>query len=44
MLYKSLCEFFLYADDTNIFISCVTVEEGITLANDVLKHVNNYMT
>ena len=37
-------KFILYADDTNIFISCATVEEGITLANDVLKHVNNYMT
>ena len=37
-------KFVLYADDTNIFISCATVEEGITLANDVLKHVNNYMT
>ena len=34
----------MYADDTNIFISCAIVEEGITLANDVLKHKNNYMT
>ena len=37
-------KFVLYADDTNIFISCTTIEEGITLANDVLKYVNNYMT
>ena len=37
-------KFVLYADDTNIFISCTIIEEGITLANDVLKYVNNYMT
>ena len=35
-------KFVLY--DTNIFISCTTIEEGITLKNDVLKYVNNYMT
>ena len=33
-------KFVLY--DTNIFISCTTIEEGITLANDVVKYVNIY--
>ena len=37
-------KFVLYADDTKIFISCTTIEEGITLTNDVLQYVNNYMT
>ena len=37
-------KFVSYADEINIFISCATVEEGITLANDVLKHVDNYDT
>ena len=36
--------FVLYADDTNIFISCARVEEGISIANDVLECVNKYMT
>ena len=36
-------KFFLYADDTNIFISCTSFEEGISLANAVLDHVKNYM-
>ena len=33
----------LYADDTNIFISCTSFEEGISLANTLLDHVRNYM-
>ena len=37
-------KFVLYADDTNIFISCTTIEEGIKIANKVLKCVKNYMT
>ena len=36
-------KFVLYADDTNIFISCTSFEEGISLANTVLDHVRNYM-
>ena len=39
-----IVKFVLYADDTNIFISCSTIEEGIKIANEVLKCVNNYMT
>ena len=37
-------KFVLYADDTNMFISCTSFEEGISLANTVLDHVSNYMT
>ena len=36
-------KFVLYANDTNIFISCTSFEEGISLANTVLDHVRNYM-
>ena len=36
-------KFILYADDTNIFISCNTVEEGMILANKVLSNVKSYM-
>ena len=32
----------VYADDTSIFISCISFEEGISLANTVLDHVRNY--
>ena len=33
----------LYADDTNIFVACNTVEEDILLANKVLSNVRAYM-
>ena len=41
---NSRVKFVLYADDTNIFIACTNVEEGIKIANDVLVKVENYMT
>ena len=40
---NSRVKFILYADDTNIFISCNTVEEGMILANKVLSNVKSYM-
>ena len=40
---NSRMKFVLYADDTNIFISCNTVEEGMILANKVLSNVRSYM-
>ena len=36
-------KFVLYVDDTNIFVACNTVEEGILLANKVLSNVRAYM-
>ena len=36
-------KFVLYADDTNIFISCTSFEEAISLTNTMLYHVRNYM-
>ena len=38
------CEFILYADDTNIFIACETLEKATTLANEILMRVQEYMT
>ena len=40
---SSNVKFVLYADDTNIFVACNTVEESILLANKVLSHVRAYM-
>ena len=40
---NSRMKFFLYADDTNIFISCNTAEEAMILANKVLSNVRSYM-
>ena len=39
----SRVKFILYADDTNIFISCNTVEESMILSNKVLSNVKSYM-
>ena len=36
-------KFVLYTEHTNIFISCTSFKEGISLANTVLDHVRNYM-
>ena len=40
----SLCEFILYADDTNIFIIGSTREEAYQIANHILTTVSSYMT
>ena len=40
---NSRVKFILYADDTNIFISCNTVEKCMILANKVLSNVKSYM-
>ena len=40
---SSNVKFVLYADDTNIFVACNTVEESILLAKKVLSHVRAYM-
>ena len=38
------CEFVLYADDTNIFIACETLENATRLGNEILAKVQKYMT
>ena len=38
------CEFILYADDTNIFIACKTLEKAAELGNEILAKVEEYMT
>ena len=38
------CEFVLYADDSNIFIACETLENATRLGNEILAKVQNYMT
>ena len=40
---KQRIKIILYADDTNIFISCKSVEDSITLANKILLKINDYM-
>ena len=37
------CKIILYADDTNIFIACETLDKAIESANNVLSHINEYM-
>ena len=36
-------EFVLYADDTNIFISCQSLRECINAGNKVLESIRSYM-
>ena len=36
-------EIFLYADDTNIFIACESLELAKTAANKILSEINTYM-
>ena len=38
------CEFVLYVDDTNIFITCETLENATRLGNEILAKVQKYMT
>ena len=40
---KQRIKIILYADDTNIFISCKSAEDSITLANKILLKINDYM-
>ena len=40
---KQKIKIILYADDTNIFISCKSAEDSITLANKILVKINDYM-
>ena len=40
---KQRIKIILYADDTNIFISCKNAEDSITLANKILVKINDYM-
>ena len=40
---KQRIKIILYADDTNIFISCKSEEDSITLANKILVKINDYM-
>ena len=40
---NSRVKFVLYADDTNIFISCNTAEEAMILTKKVLSNVRSYM-
>ena len=35
--------FVLYADDTNVFISCKSLQDCISVANKVLESMNMYM-
>ena len=37
------CKIILYADDTNIFIACETLDKACESANNVLSHINEYM-
>ena len=37
------CKIILYADDTNIFIACETLDKSIESANTVLSHIYEYM-
>ena len=37
------CKIILYADDTNIFISCETLDKAIECAKSLLSHINEYM-
>ena len=40
---KLSVEFVLYADDTNIFISCQSLRECIIAGNKVLESIRSYM-
>ena len=40
---KQRIKIILYADDTNIFISCKSAEDSITLANKILVKINDCM-
>ena len=40
---KQRIKIIFYADDTNIFISCKSAEDSITLANKTLVKINDYM-
>ena len=42
-LESEICKLILYADDTNIFIACNTIQEAIKYANTILSKLNVYV-